>query len=371
MGGKASAPKCAYGLAAAPHGPSIMRAKLTHAFCAWVVQYRTKRIVRRMTLNFVLPLDKARREARKLLGNVASGGDPLQERRAEIARATNTLRFVAEEYLRREGKKLRTLHRRRQIFERLLYPALGSRPIADIRRKDIIALLDNIDEANGAVMADHAWQALRRLFSWQSLRDEDFRSPVVPGMRAKHAARRDRILSDDELRALWHATANEQLFSRLVRFLLLTATRRSEAAGMVRSELSNGIWTIPAVRMKANTEHVIPLSADALAIINTIPRIGGSELVFTHDGRKPISNFSKPKAALDTLSGVTGWTLHDLRRTARSLMSRGGVPPDVAERALAHTIGGIRGVYDRHAFFNEKQHAYRRTYRCKPQPSMS
>jgi hypothetical protein len=169
---------------------------------SWVVQYRSKRIVRRMTLNFVLSLEKARRQARVLLGSVATGGDPLQERRAEVARATNTLRFVAEEYLRREGKKLRTLNRRRQIFERLIYPVLGSRPIADIRRKDIISLLDNIDETNGAVMADHAWQALRRLFSWQSLRDEDFRSPVVPGMRAKHAARRDRILSDDELRAL-------------------------------------------------------------------------------------------------------------------------------------------------------------------------
>jgi Arm DNA-binding domain/Phage integrase central domain len=202
-----------------------MRAKLTPAFCAkaapigksvvywdeqlpgfglrvhasgaraWVVQYRSKRIVRRMTLNFVLPLDKARREARKLLGNVASGGDPLQERRAEEARAANTLKFVCEEYLRREGKKLRTLHRRRQIFERLIYPALGARPIADIRRRDIVSLLDDIDEANGAVMADHAWQALRRVLNWHALRDESFRSPAIAGMRGKHAARRDRILS--------------------------------------------------------------------------------------------------------------------------------------------------------------------------------
>jgi integrase len=350
-----------------------MRAKLTPAFCAkaapigksvvywdeqlpgfglrvhpsgaraWVVQYRAKRIVRRMTLNFVLPLDKARREASKLLGNVASGGDPLQERRAEASRAANTLRYVAEEYLRREGKKLRRLDRRRRIFERLIYPALGSRPIMDIRRRDIVALLDDIDEQNGAVMADHTWQALRRVLNWHALRDETFRSPAVAGMRG---------------RALWCATDREQLFDKFVRFLLLTATRRSEAAGMVRSELSNGIWTISAVRMKSNIEHVVPLSADAIAIINTIPKIGGSELIFTYDGRKPISNFSKPKAALGTLSGVTGWTLHDLRRTARSLMSRGGVAPDIAERALAHVIGGVRGIYDRHSFQAEKADAF-------------
>jgi integrase len=326
---------------------------------SWVVQYRAKRIVRRMTLNFVLPLDKARRQARALLGSVATGGDPLMERRAEASRAANTLKFVAEEYLRREGKKLRTVKRRRAIFERLIFPALGSRPIADIRRRDIIALLDNVDEANGPVMADHAWMALRRVLNWHALRDETFRSPAVMGMRAKHAQRRDRILSDDELRALWKCTDNGALFDRFVRFLLLTAVRRSEAAGMTRAEIANGnLWTIAASRMKAKVEHVLPLSADALDILASLPIIGTSGLIWTHDGRRPIRNFSKPKLALDQRSGVTGWVLHDLRRTARSLMSRGGVMPDVAERALAHVIGGIRGVYDRHSFLEEKRHAF-------------
>jgi integrase len=325
---------------------------------SWVVQYRSRRIVRRMTLSIILPLDKARRQARVLLGSVATGSDPLQERRAEASRAANTLKFVCEEYLRREGKKLRSLKRRRQIFERLIFPVLGSRPIADIRRRDIIALLDDIDEANGPVMSDHCWMALRRVLNWHALRDETFRSPAVVGMRGKHATTRDRILSDAELHALWNATADGKLFSQFIRFLLLTAVRRSEAAGMTRAEIANGIWVIPASRMKAGIEHIIPLSRDAQGILASLPVIGGSSLMWTNDGRKALRNFSKPKVALDQLSGLTGWVLHDLRRTARSLMSRGGVMPDVAERCLAHTISGIRGVYDRHSFLEEKRVAF-------------
>ena len=325
---------------------------------SWVVQYRAKGISRRMTMNFVLSLEKARRQARVLLGAVAVGRDPLQEERAQTARAANSLQSVAEEYLRREGKKLRSLKQRRALFERLIYPALGSRPMADIRRRDIIALIDDVAEQNGEVMADHVWMVLRRLFGWHALRDEDFRTPLVRGMRGRHAAKRDRTLSDDEIRTLWRVTSEGKLFDRFVRFVLLTSVRRSEAAGMTRPELADGTWTIPASRMKGGVEHVIPLSGDAQRVLAELPVIGSAGLLFTNDGKKALAGFSKAKADLDRRSGINNWTLHDLRRTGRSLMSRGGVSPDIAERALAHTIGGIRGVYDRHAFFNEKQHAF-------------
>ena len=100
----------------------------------------------------------------------------------------------------------------------------------------------------------------------------------------------------------------------------------------------------------------IPLSNDAKAIIDAMPVLG--EFVFTADGSRAMRDFDGPKRSLEQRSGVIGWRLHDLRRTARSLMSRGGVPPDIGERALAHKIVGVRGVYDRHAFFEEKQRAF-------------
>jgi hypothetical protein len=101
----------------------------------------------------------------------------------------------------------------------------------------------------------------------------------------------------------------------------------------------------------------VPLSAAAKAIIDAMPIIDGSDWVFTNNGVQP-TGFSTAKAKLDAESGVTGWVLHDERRTARSLMSRIGVPTDHAERCLGHVIGGVRGIYDRHEFLDEKRIAF-------------
>jgi integrase len=125
---------------------------------------------------------------------------------------------------------------------------------------------------------------------------------------------------------------------------------------MARGELANGDWIIPAARMKAKLEHVVPLSPAAKAILEGVPKLG--PYIFTVDGRRPVKGFATYKATFDDTSGVTGWRLDDLRRTARSLMSRAGVDSDIAERCLAHTIGGIRGVYDRYAYHKEKTAAF-------------
>jgi integrase len=147
-------------------------------------------------------------------------------------------------------------------------------------------------------------------------------------------------------------------YGPLVRFILLTATRKNEAARMRRSEITGDVWTIPALRNKGKKDHVVPLSKAAQAILKPLPVIGDGSLVFTHDGKRPIGGFSRYKKRLDQVSGVDGWTIHDLRRTARSLMSRAGVSADIAERAIGHVIGGVRGIYDRFAYEGEKRAAF-------------
>jgi integrase len=201
-------------------------------------------------------------------------------------------------------------------------------------------------------MADKALGIIRKVMNWHSSRSDDFRSPVVRGMARDPGIARDRILTDDELRSIWSASEGSLLGS-YVRFLLLTAARRSEAAGMERSEIVSGDWTLPASRNKTNQDLVRPLSKAALA---TLPPPNG-QFVFGRNGR-PLNDFGGLKAKLDEASGVTGWTLHDLRRTARSLMSRAGIPTDHAERCLGHVIGGVRGTYDRHEYYNEKARAF-------------
>jgi integrase len=326
---------------------------------SWVIQYRVGRQSHRMALKAGLDLRDARKEAKGILGAVAKGGDPLADKRKSAATASNTLKAIGETYFREKGEKLRTAKERQRTVERLIFPKFGNRQISDIKRSEIVRLLDKIEEEHGAHMSQAALAFLSALFTWHASRDDDFRSPIVRGMSrttVKETAR-DRTLSDDELRAVWQATeAIGGNFGRLVQFLLLTATRRSEAARMTWAELATGDWVIPAARMKNKLEHVVPPSPAAKAILDQMPKVG--PYVFTLDGRKPHSAITAGKAHLDEASGVTGWRLHDLRRTARSLMSRARVDPDIAERCLAHVIGGIRGIYDRHAFYEEKKQAF-------------
>ncbi len=211
-------------------------------------------------------------------------------------------------------------------------------------------------------MADQTLAYLRRVFTWHASRSDDFHSPIVRGMaRTKPKERaRERTLSDDEIRIIWRATEASGTFGRYLRFLLLTGARRNEAADMEWTELAGDDWTLPAARNKTKVDLVRPLSKAALA---ALPKKAGP-FVFSTDGENPISGFSKFKRQFDgTVKREAGeplpnWTLHDLRRTARSLMSRTGVSSDHAERCLGHVIAGVRGTYDRHDFYKEKATAF-------------
>jgi integrase len=340
-------------------GFGLMVTKAGHR--SFVYQYRAANRSRRITFPITLGLEKARKEARKALGGVAAGGDPLQERRKAAAQAENTLRSVCEEYLRRDGRRLRSRDQIDAVLKRLVYPKLGARQIESIRRSEIVRLLDKIDDERGPVMADRVLAHVRKIMNWHASRTDDFRSPIVRGMArtsAKEQAR-ERVLDDNELRTIWKtAQGSPGPFSDLVRFILLTAARRNEAAHMARQELSGDDWIIPAARYKTKFDHVIPLSQAARDLLTTIPRIKGNPFVFTTGADRPISGFSKFKRDFDKACGVSDWTLHDLRRTARSLMSRANVNSDHAERCLGHVIGGVRGIYDRHAYYTEKKAAF-------------
>ena len=177
--------------------------------------------------------------------------------------------------------------------------------------------------------------------------------PVTP------IVKRERVLSDDELAAIWGATASAGPFNGIVRLLILTGQRREEVAGMTWAELSGDFsaWTIPASRAKNGATHIVPLASPAQDLLRSVPRFG--ELVFP-GLRGPFNGWSKAKAALDAKSGVTDWRLHDLRRMAATGLQRLGVRLEVTEQVLNHVSGsraGIVGVYQRHDFASEKRAA--------------
>jgi integrase len=332
----------------------------------FAVRYRFAGKPRKLTLQAGITLAAARKEAADALYQLDKGIDPgLAKQRAkdeQRAAAADTLREVCGEFYRRDGAKLRSAHDAKRDLERLVYPTLGDRPIGSIRRKEIVRLLDSIQDNNGPGQADTVLAIIRRVMNFHAIRDDNFRSPIVRGMQRRKASEntRSRVLDDDELRAVWRAADSIQgPFGCFLRFVLLTAARRNEAAHMRWQEIVGTDWTLPSSRNKVKTELTRPLSAAALAVLARVPRIAGSEFVFSADGRR-LGGMSRRKAEIDKASGVSGWTVHDLRRTARSLMARAGVSSEHAERCLGHTIRGVEGVYDRHSYANEMRSAYER-----------
>ena len=330
---------------------------------SWAVRYRYNGAPRKLTLTGGLTLKAARKLASDALYELEQGRDPAQTKQAARAKSkaakASTVRALCENYLHREAGKLRSGRLRKQTLERLVYPAVGDIPLADLKRSHIVAMLDDIEDRCGAKMADLTLAFVRKIFNWHASRVDDFNSPITPAMGRYDAKANQgtRVLTDDELRAVWQATEGREPFHALVRFLLLTGARRNEARYLPFGEIDGAVWTLPAARNKTKAELVRPLSKASQHVLQTTPTIDGGDLVFSHDGRRPMS-FTQPTARLRTASGTAGWRVHDLRRTFRTLASRAGINADVAERCLGHTIGGVRAVYDKHTFQTEMAHAY-------------
>jgi integrase len=326
-----------------------LRVSATHR--GWVLFYRWNRKLTRLTLGSypATGIAAARTKALEAKRALAEGRDPRSAK-------AGTFATICDEYLRREGSKLRSLAARESLLRRLVLPILGPRPIDDIQRSEIIRCLDQVEDEQGPVQADRTLAAISRIMNWHASRSDSFRSPIVRGMaRTKPKERaRDRVLTDDELRKVWKQAKANGVFGAMICFILLTAARRSEASELRWSEIEGADWTLPAARNKTKIDLVRPLSKAALAVLP----VRQGEFVFSTDGKMPVSGFSRFKRDFDQACGVSDYVLHDLRRSSRSLMSRAGVDADIAERCLGHVIPGVRGVYDRHEYFREKQQAY-------------
>lgn len=349
---------------------------------SYIVRYRFRRLSRKLTLGTVLltrngegepdttpeldtplSLAAARELATKALRQARAGNDPAaaKRKRNEEQRAgeADTLRAIAEEYLRREGPRLRTLRQRRADLELLWESPLGQLPIDQITRGQYARVLDGVADHNGPVRSDRARSALRTLLNWHAGRS-DFVSPLPRGGRKTSIQERarTRTLSDPELRKFWTvAAAYPSPYGSFLRFLLLTGARRSEASGLHRNELSEDgtVWVIPAARTKIKRDVLIPLSKAAQRIIAEQPP---GDFVFGVDGSRPFGAFDRRKRAFDAKLGFSDYVLHDLRRTSRTLLSRAGIAADHAERCLGHVIGGVRKHYDLWEYQDEKRHAF-------------
>ena len=272
-----------------------------------------------------------------------------------------SFRDIAENFIKRhvEASKLRTRDEIVRVLEKYVYPHWQHRPFRDIKRNDVALLLDTIQDKHGARQADVALAVVRKIMNWHSTRDADYSSPIVPGMHRHNGGdhKRSRILSDDEIRALW-AACNGGTYAPMLKVLLLTGQRKDKVATTKWDDVVDGEWRIASEAREKSNAGSLRLPQAVLDIIAAQPRIAGNPHVFAGRGSGPFNSFSQRKEELnEKLPDMPPWVLHDLRRTARSLMSRAGVRPDIAERVLGHVIAGVEGVYDRHSYDAEKAHA--------------
>lgn len=301
-----------------------------------------------------LKLKDAREAARRFLADPAKG----------LAESdTGSFGEVAANFIKRhvEANKLRSQAEIERSLDKYVLPVWGHRPFREIRRGDVAALLDHIEDKHGARQADLVLAVVRKMSNWYAARNDDYVSPVVRGMHRSNASKGKRTLDDDEVRAVWQAAGDAGTFGALVKLLLLTGQRREKVATMMWNDLKGDEWTIRTEDREKGNAGVLRLPALALEIVAAQPRLAGNPYVFAGRGGGPINAFSQRKAELDAkLPAMPPFVLHDLRRTARSLLSRAGVRPDVAERVLGHAILGVEGVYDRHSYSDEKADALTR-----------
>jgi integrase len=317
----------------------------------------------------------------RLLGRIKDGYDPLAERENIERLKADTVAGAVELWLARDQSSNRSFAEVRRLFESDVLPAWGKRPLADIRKRDVIELVDKV-HGRAPVRANRLLARLRRFFNWCCGRDMLEANPAAHVEKPTPEVRRDRVLSDTELLEVWHAAgALGGPYEAGLKLLILTGARREEVFQATRDELDKGESCIrlPADRNKNGEPRTIWLSEPATAIIRGLPRFGGSAWLLSVSGKKPYCNAGRDKAKLDVaiaaarrraavesgadpdeVIAMPGWRLHDLRRTVATGMQRLGARLEAIEAVLGHISGsraGIVGIYQRHRFNDEARAA--------------
>jgi integrase len=304
-----------------------------------------------------MTIKEARAKARKVIERVEAGLAPV-----ETKLQPDSVEDIAQQWLARhvEGSKLRTAVEMRRIAEHHIIKHWRKRIFVDIGRTDISALLDHVEDNHGARTADTVLTVLRSMAVWHAKRVDGYLLPFVRGMQRvpSKTGERERVLSDAELKKVWDTAGDAGAFGALVRLLLCVGQRLSKVVDIRHSDIADGVWTIRTEKDEKGNAGKLLLPPLALEIIEAQPRFVGNDFVF---GQNHAGFNTRHKRMFDAKSGVLDWVLHDLRRTAKTLMSRVGVLPHISEHILGHKVGKkIERNYDKHDYTNEKADGLRR-----------
>jgi integrase len=307
-------------------------------------------------------LHQARVAAQKVFAAKLEGRDLAAEKREARRRiVADRLEDLLETFIAQHVSQNRSAYEISRLLRREMGKPWSGRSIHEITKRDVVEIISAIEQRGAPSTANKALKVIKTFLRWCVGRAVLDRSPAegIP-MPAKMVAR-DRVLTDQELaKIILAARQMNGPYGGIVELLALTGQRREEVAAMTWGELDMHwrVWTIPKSRTKNAKGHVVHMSEQSMDVLLRTTIRG--PFVFTVLGRKPFREFSRTKRRIDELSGVTGWRLHDLRRTCVSGMARLGVAPHVADKILNHqtgTISGVAAVYQRHEFLSERRQA--------------
>jgi len=336
----------------------------------WIFRYVFEGNRRRMVLGRypVVSLAEAREVHGKALADVERGVDPgtvaMEAKRAR--KAAPTFADLLQEFWDRELKQCKTAAERRRLVEKDAIPAWGHRKVVDLKRRDIVVLLDEVRE-RAPITANRLLGVLARMFAFAAERGIIEDSPATR-IRRPSEKPRERVLTDEEIRLFWHGLDKLDAYPTTklaLKFILVTGQRSGEVTGLPWDEIEEDWWGLPPERMKEGRAHRVPLTPLALEILEEARQYDdGTGFVFTSaSGRNtkghivPLTLSSGLQRHLPELGVKTAFTPHDLRRTVRTRLAEIGIDDVTAEKVLGHQLQGVLKIYNRHHYNQEKRAA--------------
>jgi len=338
---------------------------------SWLYMYRYSGKARRMTLGNLSTMGladahEAHAKARKLLEKGIDPGEKQVEANQE-ARNALTISQLVDEYMEKWAKpRKRSWKQDKGILDKDVLPKWKRHKARDITRRDVIILLDSIVDRGAPITANKTLAVIRKMFNFAISRDIIDASPCAAILAPSKVSQRDRILTSEEIKAFWEKLSTTKMADTTklaLKLQLVTAQRRGEVATMAWDDLDidSGWWTIPTERSKNKLPHRVPLSEQAIQILDELRELNPESdwAVPSPHGDKPITPGCISRALMKNLDvlGISNFTPHDLRRTAASQMTAMGISRLVASKLLNHVESGITAVYDRHSYDQEKRYA--------------
>jgi len=318
----------------------------------------------------LITLHSARLEAAKAKDKILKGIDPAKVKKStkESHRDAETVKALVAEYIAKWAKpRKRTWKEDERILKKDVIPAFGRRKAKDIKRRDIVLLLDEIMERGAPIQANRTLAVIRKMFNFAVVRSILDASPCAAIPAPSVAKRRERVLGDDEIKTFWLKLDQAKMHERnklALRLMLVTAQRKLEVASAewIEFDLKTGWWTIPSERSKNGRSHRVPMTPLAKELLKQIKVAAGDSRHLFPSPRtdKPITCQSIDHAVLRNSDcfDIPHFTPHDLRRTATSKMTEAGMSSNDVGKVLNHSENTtISRHYDHYSYDREKKKA--------------